>query len=307
MSGAAVGSADGEPDGAAAPRIDQRRHHGQRRRAGRPCAGSARPGWATGTPTAARGAAGRVRRWPATCARRPTDSNTELARNVLPRVSSLARPRAKYHGVPRCFGGRHVEGHRDEQVVVQVVAHRQVGEYGDAVLAEVRGRADAGEHQDLRGPEHAGGDDDLLAGPDHPAGPVVVDHLDAGGPAARRPRPWRRAPRSGARGWAARGRGGSRARRCSAGRRRRSAGIMLDALLRLRRCSRARTFTPERVGGGLDELERRLRGTGVPGDLDRPAGAAEVVRAVLEVLDPLVDVLTSSAAQPVLPSAAQES
>ena len=45
---------------------------------------------------------------------------------------------------------RHVERHRHEQVVVQVVAHRQVGLDLDAVLLEVRRGADAREHQDVR-------------------------------------------------------------------------------------------------------------------------------------------------------------
>ena len=47
----------------------------------------------------------------------------------------------------------------------------------------------------------------------------------------------------------------------------------------------------ERVGRGVDELERRLDRAGVPGDLDRAADTAEVVGAVLEVLDPAVDLV----------------
>ena len=51
-------------------------------------------------------------------------------------------------------------------MVVQVVADRQVGDHVDAVLAQVAGRADAGQHQQLRRAEDAGAEDDLAVGPD---------------------------------------------------------------------------------------------------------------------------------------------
>ena len=72
-------------------------------------------------------------------------------------MTSLASPRAKYDGVAAVLRGRHVEGQRHEQVVVQVVADRQVGQDRDAVLGEVVGVADAGQHQQLRRAEDAGG------------------------------------------------------------------------------------------------------------------------------------------------------
>ena len=45
----------------------------------------------------------------------------------------------------------HRIGERDEHVVVQVVAHRQLGDDLDAVATQVLGGTDTGEHQDLRG------------------------------------------------------------------------------------------------------------------------------------------------------------
>ena len=80
-------------------------------------------------------------------------------------------------------GRLHDVGHRDEHVVVQVVAHGQVGDDVDAVLPQVRRRADAGQHQELRRAEDAGAQDHLPGGPDRLA-PGGGDDLDAGGAAA---------------------------------------------------------------------------------------------------------------------------
>ena len=163
MSGAAVGSATGQPERAAALRVDQRRHHGQRGCAvdlvadRRVLVGRRR------RPTAARASAGRGRRWPARCARTPTVSKTVLARNDAARVHLPGQARG--------------EVRRDAAVLRVVHRGRSVGTkrwscrlsptgrsatHVDAVLAQVAGRADAGEHQQLRRAEDAGGEDDLL-------------------------------------------------------------------------------------------------------------------------------------------------
>jgi len=70
-----------------------------------------------------------------------------------------------------------------EHVVVQVVTDRQVGEHVDAVVLEVLGVPDAGKHEQLRGSDEPGGEDDLLAGAHRALGAVGVDDLDPGGPA----------------------------------------------------------------------------------------------------------------------------
>ena len=53
------------------------------------------------------------------------------------------------------------EGHGEEEVVMQVLAHGQVGAAGDALLCEVLGGADAREQQNLRRADDAGREDDL--------------------------------------------------------------------------------------------------------------------------------------------------
>ena len=68
-------------------------------------------------------------------------------------------------------------------MVLQVRADAgAVGDDRDAVLGEVRRRADAGEHQQLRRVDRGGGEDHLGAGLDHLAG-VAAGDLDAGGAA----------------------------------------------------------------------------------------------------------------------------
>ena len=149
------------------------------------------------------------------------------------------------------------------------------------------GAADAGQHQDLRRAEDAGAEDDLLAGTDGAQGAVLVDHLDAGGAAVldddlgdvhlglqaerREVVPVDVA----ARGAVAQAAG----------------GVLLHhagALLRLAVVV-GEHLHAEGVGGGLHELAGRLDRHRVAGDLDRPARAAVVVRAVDPVLHPLVD------------------
>src|SRR5258708_2642089 len=76
----------------------------------------------------------------------------------------------------------HHVSHRHEHVVVQVVAHRQVGGHVNAMLAQVVSRTDAGQHQDLRGAEDAGRQDHLPGCP-YDAPPLVGHDLDACGAA----------------------------------------------------------------------------------------------------------------------------
>ena len=52
--------------------------------------------------------------------------------------------------------------HRD--MVLQIAADRQIDDRRDADLAQMRRRADAGQHQDLRRAEGAGGNDDFAFG-----------------------------------------------------------------------------------------------------------------------------------------------
>ncbi len=69
-------------------------------------------------------------------------------------------------------------------MVLEVLADaRQVGDDADPMLAQLRGRADPGEQQQLWRAECAGGEDRLLARRGHPgAAPLAVAH--AGGAAA---------------------------------------------------------------------------------------------------------------------------
>ena len=61
----------------------------------------------------------------------------------------------------------------DIHVIVQVLADaRQVVHHLDAVLAEMLGRADARQHQQLRRADGAGGDDDFALGPQQLAAAV---------------------------------------------------------------------------------------------------------------------------------------
>ena len=159
--------------------------------------------------------------------------------------------------------------------------------HGDAVLREVVGVADAGQHQDLRRPEDAGGEDDLLARADGAQLAVLVDDLYAGraavvddhlgdvhlGLEAER--------RQGAAVDVAAGGAVAQA----------AGGVLLHhagALLRLGVVV-LEDLHAQRVRGRLHELERRLHRHRVAGDLDRAAGAAVGVLAVDPVLHPLVD------------------
>ena len=62
------------------------------------------------------------------------------------------------------------------QVVLQVLPDtRQVGQHVDAVLLQLGGLADTGEHEDLRGSDGAGGEDHLALGADHLLPPALVE------------------------------------------------------------------------------------------------------------------------------------
>ena len=130
----------GQPQGAAALRVDQRDQHGQSRCAGRPRAGSARPGSARRRPTAACAAAGRVRR--SACevlheADRLEDGVRQERRTRAQHL--LGQAAGEERGLALHLRRGRVEGHRVEHVVVQVVPDREVGD-----APRCRGRAGAG-------------------------------------------------------------------------------------------------------------------------------------------------------------------
>ena len=139
-------------------------------------------------------------------------------------------------------------------------------------------------------PDEAGGEDDLLAGADGAGRAVAllrdVAHLDPGGAAVLD-------HDLGDEHLGLELQGGGRevvdvaARRAVA----QAVGRVLlhpaDALLR-GAVVVVEDLAADDVGGGLQELERPLLRGLVAGDLDRPAGAAELVLAVLEVLHALV-------------------
>ncbi len=181
-------------------------------------------------------------------------------------------------------GGGHAVGHRHEHVVVQVVADRQVGDHVDAVLAQVGGRADAGQHQQLGRAVDARAQDHLAAGRDRAAA-VPGDDLDPGGAAAGDDDP-------GDAGAGGDGEvrqavvvqvadGGAVAQA--------AAGVLLEdrhALLGLAVVV-VDLLGARGRGQGLDE---GLRGRGqvlLPRHLHRAAGAAQVGGAVFPVLHPL--------------------
>ena len=182
--------------------------------------------------------------------------------------------------------GGHVERQRMEQVVVQVVADRQVRDGGEAVLGEVVRRSDTGEHQQLGRAHDACGEDDLLAGADDASRAVLVDDRNAGGAPVldqelgdhhlglqlqrRHVEVVDVAP--------------GRAVAQPVG------GVLLhqaDAFLLLGVVV-VEDLHAQRVRRRLDELVGALLRRLVAGDPDRAAGAAVVVGAVLEVLHPLV-------------------
>ena len=66
------------------------------------------------------------------------------------------------------------------QMVLQILADRQIDDRLDAHLAQMRGRADAGQHQQLRRVEGAAGEDHLALGVDRDASPLSLTIFDAG-------------------------------------------------------------------------------------------------------------------------------
>ena len=69
-------------------------------------------------------------------------------------------------------------------MILQVLAHRQVDAGLDPHFGQMRGRADAGEHQELRRIECAAGDDDIAIGLGADCVAAVEDIFDAGGAGA---------------------------------------------------------------------------------------------------------------------------
>ena len=70
-----------------------------------------------------------------------------------------ASQRSKFAGVSARRRSADAAGEpvqRQHRVVLQVLAHRQVGEHLDAVRAQLRRRADPGQHQQLRAADRAG-------------------------------------------------------------------------------------------------------------------------------------------------------
>ena len=139
-------------------------------------------------------------------------------------------------------GRRHAVGHGHEHVVVQVVADRQVGDHGDAVLAQMLRGADAGQHQELGRPVHPGAQDHLAAGR-YRAASLFGDDLDPGGAALGDHHPGDEGPGDDRPGSAGRDGPGSRPTSCTAARRWRSAGRP-PRLPGTRRCSRRSSSRP---------------------------------------------------------------
>ena len=169
---------------------------------------------------------------------------------------------------------------------MQVLAHGEVGHGVDAVLGEMIGRTDAGEHQQLSRAEHAGGEDDLLAGVDRALHALLVEDLDTGRASVLDDdlQHVRQGPDLEGRPVGVREVAAGRREALAAGR----ALLEVAHALLLGAVVVPEDLDPERVGRGLLELQRGLGPLGVPGDLDRSAGTAVVVLAVLEVLDALV-------------------
>ena len=56
------------------------------------------------------------------------------------------------------------EGQKHRQMILQIAADGQIHHRIDPHVAQMRGRPDAGQHQQLRGGEGAAGDDDVTRG-----------------------------------------------------------------------------------------------------------------------------------------------
>ena len=274
--------ARGQAQGAATPRVDQRREHGERRAgvdvvADRLVLVGRDVGPRQQMQLQVRDV-GRLRRT------HEADRLEDRVRQERPARPEhlLGHALGEEPGVAAHRGGGHVVGHRVEHVVVQVVADREVGDGGDAVLREVLGMTDAREHQQLCGPDEPGRADDLPARPDDPRGTVLVDHRDAHGPAAldddlvdqhlglQLERRYVEVVDVAARGAVPQP----------------VRSVLLhpaDPLLRVGVVV-VEDLHAQRVGGGLDELEGAFLGRPVPRDADGATGAAVVVGAVLEVL-----------------------
>ncbi len=182
-------------------------------------------------------------------------------------------------------GRVHDERHRHEHVVVQVVADGQVGVHLDAVLAQVRGRADAGQHQQLRRTERARRQHHFLRRPDRPR-PLLGDELDARGATLL--------DHHAADGLARdHGQVGEPVV-VEVADGRAVAQPLVDALLEdadallLLAVVVVVPLHPGRLGQRLDERLRRRRQVALPGHLDGAAGAAQLGGAVLPVLHALV-------------------
>ena len=86
--------------------------------------------------------------------------------------------------LPQALALRHAPHRRHDRVIGQVPAHAgAVGEHRDVVLAQVRGRADTGQHQQLRAADGASREDHLGVGPGRLLD-AAAQVADAGRPAA---------------------------------------------------------------------------------------------------------------------------
>ncbi len=133
--------------------------------------------------------------------RQATEHELDIGHHELgPRLDEGVQP-ARHHGAgagAEQIGADHAPRHAVEphlvvertrigtgeielrrQMILQVFADRQIGRDRDAVLAQMRGRADARQHQHLRRAEGAGREDHLALGRDLVALPVL-DEFDAG-------------------------------------------------------------------------------------------------------------------------------